>query len=49
MLDALEIRFERIPKGLREEIGQITDILRLQSLHRAAIQAACLEEFSHAL
>jgi predicted transposase YdaD len=49
ILDALEIRFERVPAGLSEEISQITESQRLQSLLRAAIQATTLEAFSTAL
>jgi predicted transposase/invertase (TIGR01784 family) len=49
VIEALEIRFERIPQGLREEIGHIADPARLPALHRAAIQAASLEEFSRSL
>ena len=46
VIDALEIRFQRVPEGLREEINHVTDPARLQSLLRAAIQAISLEEFS---
>jgi predicted transposase/invertase (TIGR01784 family) len=49
VIEALEIRFQRVPEGLREEIGRIADPLRLPALHRAAIQAASLEEFSRSL
>ena len=49
ILEALEIRFERIPEGLREEIELITDIVKLQALLRAAIRSATLEEFAEAL
>jgi predicted transposase YdaD len=46
ILEALEIRFERVPEGLREEIESITDTARLQSLLRAAIRSADLESFA---
>ena len=49
ILEALEIRFDRIPEGLREEIALITDTAKLQSLLRAAIRTATLEEFAEAL
>ena len=49
VIEALEIRFQRIPDGLREEIGHIAEPMRLQALLRAAIQAASLEEFSRTL
>jgi predicted transposase YdaD len=49
ILEALEIRFDRIPEGLREEIALITDAAKLQSLLRAAIRSATLEEFAEAL
>jgi predicted transposase YdaD len=46
ILEALEIRFERVPEGLREEIESIADTARLQSLLRAAIRSADLESFA---
>jgi predicted transposase YdaD len=46
VLGALEIRFERVPEGLREEIELITDTARLQSLLRAAITSADIESFA---
>ena len=49
ILEALEIRFDRIPEGLREEIALITDATKLQSLLRAAIRSATLEEFAEVL
>ena len=49
VIEALEIRFERIPEGLCEEIARIADPLRLPALLRAAIQAASLEDFSRSL
>jgi hypothetical protein len=35
ILEALEIRFNRVPEGLREEIELIADTAKLQSLLRA--------------
>ena len=49
ILEALEIRFNRVPEGLREEIELIADTAKLQSLHRAAIRSATLEEFAEAI
>jgi predicted transposase YdaD len=46
ILEALEIRFDRVPEGLREEIESIADAAKLQSLHRAAITSANLESFA---
>ena len=37
------------PEGLREEIELIADTAKLQSLLRAAIRSATLEEFAEAL
>ena len=49
ILEALEIRFNRVPEGLREEIELIADTAKLQSLHRAAIRSATLEDFAEAI
>jgi hypothetical protein len=46
ILEALEIRFNRVPEGLREEIELIADTAKLQSLLRAAITRADLESFA---
>jgi len=46
ILEALEIRFERVPDGLREEIEAITDSKKLTHLHRAAITSTDLESFA---
>jgi predicted transposase YdaD len=46
ILEALEIRFERVPEGLREEIESITDSKKLTHLHRAAITSVYLESFA---
>jgi len=45
VIEALEIRFDRVPDGLREEISHISDSARLHGLHRAAIRCADLESF----
>jgi predicted transposase/invertase (TIGR01784 family) len=46
ILEALEIRFQRVPEGLREEIVSIADTKKLTHLHRAAITSADLESFA---
>jgi predicted transposase/invertase (TIGR01784 family) len=49
VLEALEIRFNRVPEGLREEIELIADAAKLQSLLRAAIRSETLEAFAEAV
>jgi hypothetical protein len=49
ILEALKLRFKRVPAGLREEIEVIDDIAKLQGLLRAAILSGSLEEFAEAL
>ena len=49
ILEALEIRFQRVPKGLREAIELIADTAKLTHLHRAAITSADIESFAEAL
>jgi hypothetical protein len=49
ILEALMIRFDRVPEGLQEEIESITDTAKLQALLRAAIRSSTLEEFAQAL
>ena len=46
ILEALEIRFQRVPDGLREEIEAIIDTKKLTHLHRAAITSADIESFA---
>jgi predicted transposase YdaD len=46
ILEALEIRFQRVPDGLREEIETIIDTKKLTHLLRAAITSADLESFA---
>ena len=48
-LEALEIGFDRVPDGLREEIGFFVDSSRLHALLRAAIRCADLESFAKEL
>ena len=49
ILEALEIRFDRVPEGLREEIESLADTSKLQALLRSAIRSATLDEFAEAL
>ncbi len=49
VLEALTIRFEQVPDGLREAITAIHDPAHLRRLHRAAIQSATLEDFARSL
>ncbi|MEI8292380.1 MAG: Rpn family recombination-promoting nuclease/putative transposase [bacterium] len=46
ILEALEIRLERVPEGLREAVEAISDSSKLSRLHRAAITCADLESFA---
>ena len=45
VIEALEIRFDRVPDGLREEISHISDSASLHVLLGAAIRCADLESF----
>jgi len=49
LFDVLEIRFQSVPVGLRNELSLIQDAQKLSELHRRAIQCATLEEFVAAL
>ena len=49
VLDALEIRFTRVPDGLRETIETVHDESRLRSLLQTAIQASSLDDFAGSL
>jgi hypothetical protein len=49
VLDALEIRFAHIPKGLRKTIETVHVESRLRSLLQTAIQAASVDDFARAL
>jgi hypothetical protein len=49
VLDALEIRFDQVSDPIRERIEAIQDEARLRSLHKSAIQAGSIEEFTRML
>jgi len=46
ILEALEIRFQRVPDGLREEIEAVSDPKKLSLLHRISITCADIESFA---
>ena len=45
----LQIRFETVPEGLREELDHVTDMERLESLHRNAACCTNVEAFAAGL
>jgi hypothetical protein len=49
VIDALEIRFNSVPQGLRDVVESITDSTRLRELLRAAICCVDLEAFASKL
>lgn len=49
ILDFLEARFERVPRGLREAVESIQEEARLRQLVRAAARCADLESFARDL
>ena len=49
VLETLDIRFGRVPEGLREEILAMRDAVRLRALHRTAVQCGSLESFAASL
>jgi flagellar biosynthesis/type III secretory pathway protein FliH len=49
IIEVLEIRFQTIPEGLVEMIQAIHEESRLSALHRAAIRASTLEDFTATL
>jgi predicted transposase YdaD len=49
ILEALEIRFKRVPEGLREAIESIAEVHKLTLLRRAAITSPDLESFASQL
>ena len=46
ILEALGIRFQRVPDGLREEIEAVSDPKKLSLLHRISITCADIESFA---
>ena len=49
VIDALGIRFEQIPAGLRDAVERVTHSTRLRLLLRAAIRCASIAEFTNEL
>ncbi len=49
VIEALEVRFERVPEGLKEAIVEVGDLEKLTALLRAAIRCADLESFAREL
>jgi len=45
----LEVRFGVVPEGLREELGRVREMDRLEALHRHAIRCGSLDEFANGL
>ena len=46
VIEAWEIRFERVPAGLADAVRDIQDEAHLRRLHRAAIRCESLEDFA---
>jgi predicted transposase YdaD len=49
VIEALEVRFERVPEGLKDAITEVTDLVKLTALLRAAIRCVDLESFAREL
>jgi hypothetical protein len=49
VIEALEVRFERVPEGLKEAIAEVTGLEKLTALLRAAIRCVDLESFAREL
>lgn len=49
VLEVLEIRYGTIPELIRNSIQKLADKVRLQELHRLAVQCKTMEEFSEDL
>ncbi len=49
VLEALEVRFDQVPEGLREAVEALMDEAKLTTLLRAAIKSGSLEEFASQL
>lgn len=46
ILEALELRFERVPEGLKEAVREVAEDAKLSELLRAAIRCETLDEFA---
>ena len=49
VIEALEVRFDRVPEGVKEAITEVTDLKKLSALLRASIRCADLESFAREL
>jgi hypothetical protein len=49
VIEVLAVRFSHVPEGLREAITVIAEESRLRSLHKAALQAETIEDFTASL
>ncbi|MEN9468900.1 MAG: hypothetical protein RL630_633 [Verrucomicrobiota bacterium] len=49
VIEALEVRFELVPEGLKEAITEVENLEKLTFLHRAAIRCVDLESFAREL
>ena len=49
ILEALEVRFGSVPPELRARIGKLTDVEMCKALHRQAVSASTLEDFTEQL
>jgi hypothetical protein len=49
VIEALEVRFDRVPEGVKEAITEVTDLKKLSALLRASIRCADLEAFAREL
>ena len=47
IIEALELRFGKIPPPITEKINEINDPSKLRDLHKKAIQAANYEDFGN--
>ncbi len=46
VLDTLDIRFGSVPESVKNVIGSVLEVEICKKLHRAAIRASSMEEFS---
>jgi hypothetical protein len=49
VIDALEVRFDRVPEGLVEALREVESIEKLKQLHKVAISCDSLDAFAAAL
>ena len=49
VIEVLAVRFSHVPEGLREAIAGIPEESRLRALHKAALRAETIEDFTASL